>query len=318
MSLRIALLLLVLVVPAPSRAAVDASDLPGDAVWYFHADLEQMRSARSGGQLYAWLNGEVFGDIREDTGIDLNSEVDSVTAFSDANLGTVIVVEGPVTQASRDKILALAAADAKLDTESYDGKTYYHVAGSEGRSGPANGPANGSLDDLARSAYLSFAVKDKVIVTSDRRQLESLLDSGGRIAGSASHEGSLFVLTADKEFVQAGMQTAAFADDEDDWDSNILRNTERAALLVSDRGDLIAVEAQLVARDPSISQSLGGIINGLISLQAFNSDLDPELRSFIENTTVDIKDNVLAINAVFDPEVVVRIIGDDGEEHSAE
>ena len=37
------------------------------------------------------------------------------------------------------------------------------------------------MDDLARSAYLSFAVKDKVIVTSDRRQLESLLDSGGRI-----------------------------------------------------------------------------------------------------------------------------------------
>jgi hypothetical protein len=315
MSLRTALLLFVLVLPAPSRAAVDAADLPGDAVWYFHADLAQMRSARSGGQLYAWLNGEVFGDIREDTGIDLNNEVDSVTAFSDADLGTVIVVEGPVTQESRDKILALAATDAKLDTQSYDGKTYYHVAGSDGRPDDAND----SLDDLARSAYFSFAVKDKVIVTSDRRQLESLLDSGGRIAGSGSHDGSLFVLTADKEFVQAGMKTAAFADDEDDWDSNILRNTERAALLVSDRGDLIAVEAQLVARDPSISQSLGGIINGLISLQAFNSDLDPELRSFIENTTVDIKDNVLAINAVFDPEVVVRIIGEGhGEEHSAE
>jgi hypothetical protein len=57
----------------------------------------------------------------------------------------------------------------------------------------------------------------------------------------------------------------------------------------------------------------------LISLQAFNSELDPELRRFIENTTVDIKDNVLAINAVFDPELVVRIIGDDhGEENSAE
>jgi hypothetical protein len=238
-----------------------------------------------------------------------------VTAFSDADLGTVVVVDGPVTKESRDKILALAAADARLDTESYDGNTYYHVAG----TGEAPGSGNGSLDDLARSAYFSFAVKDKVIVASDRKQIESLLDNGGRIAGSGSHKGSLFVLTADKEFVQAGMKTAAFADDEDDWDSNILRNTERAALLVSDLDGLIAVEAQLVARDPSISQSLGGIINGLISLQAFNSDLDPELRRFIENTTVDIKDNVLAINAVFDPEIVVRIIGDDhGEENSAE
>lgn len=315
MSLRTALLLFALALPAPSRAAVEASDFPGNAVWYFHADLAQMRSVQSGSRLYEWLNGEVFDDIREDTGIDLHSEVDSVTAFSDADLGTVVVVDGPVTKESRDKILALAAADARLDTESYDGNTYYHVAG----TGEAPGSGNGSLDDLARSAYFSFAVKDKVIVASDRKQIESLLDNGGRIAGSGSHKGSLFVLTADKEFVQAGMKTAAFADDEDDWDSNILRNTERAALLVSDLDGLIAVEAQLVARDPSISQSLGGIINGLISLQAFNSDLDPELRRFIENTTVDIKDNVLAINAVFDPEIVVRIIGDDhGEENSAE
>ncbi|MGH8195202.1 MAG: hypothetical protein ACREQ8_12485 [Woeseiaceae bacterium] len=316
MLLRTALLLFALALPGPSYAAGDISALPGDAIWYFHADLEQMRAVNSGSHLYAWLNGEVFDEINQDTGIDLHREVNSVTAFSDAAFGTVVVVEGPVTQASRDKILALAAADAKLDTQSYDGKTYYHVAREEG-SGARHD--NDSFDDLARSAYFSFAVKDKVIVASEQKQIESLLDNGGRIAGTKSHNGSLFVLTADKEFVQAGMKTAAFADDDDDWDSNILRNTERAALLVSDRNGLIAVEAQLVSREPSITQSLGGIINGLISLQAFNSDLDPELRTFIENTTVDIKGNVLAINAVFDPEIVVRIIGDDdGEENSSE
>ncbi|MGH7130087.1 MAG: hypothetical protein ACREIV_16060, partial [Planctomycetaceae bacterium] len=298
-----------------SRAAVEASDLPGSAVWYFHADLTQMRSAKSGSRLYEWLKNEVFDDVNRDTGIDLDREVNSVTAFSDAGLGTVVVVEGPVSKESRDKILALAAADTKLDTQSYDGKTYYHVAG----SGKAPGEGNDSLDDLARSAFFSFAIKDRVIVASEQKQIESLLDNGGRIAGSGSHAGSLFVLTADKEFVQAGMETAAFADDEADWDSNILRNTERAALLVSDRDGLIAVEAQLVARDSTITESLGGIINGLLSLQAFNSDLDPELRRLIENTTVDIDGKVLAINAVFDPEVVVRIIADDdGEEPAAE
>lgn len=312
---RIALLLLVLALSAPSRADVDASNLPGDAVWYFHADLQQMRSVTSGSHLYEWLDGEVFVDINEDIGIDLNEEVNSVTAFSDDALGTVIVVEGPITDTTRDKILALAAADSKLDTESYNGKTYYHV----GRDREDDsGDRNRSFDDLEDSAYFSFELEDKVIVASDRRQIESLLDSGGRIAGSGSHDGSLFVLTADKEFVQAGMKTAALADDDEDWDSNILRNTERAALLVSDRNGLIAVEAQLVSREPSIAQSLGAIINGLISLQAFNSDLDPEIRSLVENTTVDIEGNVLSINTVFDPEFMIKAIDDDRDEENSE
>src|SRR5690606_17443517 len=132
----------------------------------------------------------------------------------------------------------------------------------------------GNLDG---SAWFTFDVKNKVIVTSEEGPLKALIESGGRIPGSGSHAGSLFVLTADKEFVQAGALTARFADDETDWDSNILRNTEKAALLVSDAGGLLAMQARLVSKDPTIARSLGGIINGLIGLQAFNDDLDPEV-----------------------------------------
>src|SRR5690606_11355078 len=151
------------------------------------------------------------------------------------------------------------------------------------------------------SSWFTFAVPNRIIVASEQKQLEALIESGGRIAGSGSHAGSLFVLTADKEFVQAGARTAELADDDSDWDSNILRNTESVALLVSDAKGLLALEARLVSRDPTITQSLGSIINGLNGLQALNTELDQELVGILQNTKVQALENVLSISTVFDP-----------------
>src|SRR5690606_18453413 len=168
-----------------------------------------------------------------------------------------------------------------------------------------------SFDGLEKSAYFSFAVDDKVIVASDAEQMKALLDSGGRIAGNQSHPGALLVLTADKSFIQAGARTASFrSDDDNGWDSNLLRNTELVALLVSDRGGLISVEAQLVSHEPSMAQSLGGIINGLIGLQALDQDLDPDILAMLRNTKIDVKDRILSINAVINPDLVVRMLED--------
>jgi len=100
------------------------------------------------------------------------------------------------------------------------------------------------------------------------------------------------------------------ADDDGDWESNILRNTEQAALLIADRSGQIAVEAQLQSKDPKMAQSIGSIVNGLISLQAFNSELDPALQSLIENTKVEVNENVLKINTVIDPGLVVSVLSD--------
>jgi hypothetical protein len=296
----------VFALPAAALAQVTPATLPGDTEWYLHADLEELRNASSGKHIYEWLEGEVFIDIRDDLGIDLGKETRSLTAFSDASLGTVIVVDGAIADSTRDKLLALAATDSKLETLKHDGKTYYHAERSEGQSG--NGR---SFDDLEKSAYFSFDVRNKLLVASDPNQIKALLESGGRMAGNQDHRGALLVLTAEKSFLQAGARTANFADDdEESWNSNILRNTELVALLVSDRDGLIAVEAQLVSHEPTMAQSLAGIINGLISLQSLNPDLDPQVLSLIQNTRVDVKDKILSINAVINPQMVVDLLND--------
>lgn len=300
-------ILLAFVMPGVAAAQVTPGSLPGETTWYLHADLEELRGASSGAKIYLWLEDEVFADVREDLGIDLGKEANSLTAFADESLGTVIVVEGPVSKQTRDKLVALAATESrKFDTLEHDGMTYYHAERDAGRSRDDD-----SFGGLEKSAYFSFAVDDKVIVASDAEQMKALLDSGGRIAGNQSHPGALLVLTADKSFIQAGARTASFrSDDDNGWDSNLLRNTELVALLVSDRGGLISVEAQLVSHEPSMAQSLGGIINGLIGLQALDQDLDPDILAMLRNTKIDVKDRILSINAVINPDLVVKMLED--------
>lgn len=285
------------------HAQIGADNLPPDTKWYVHADLKALRTASSAKPLYDWLDGEVFVEVHAELGIDLK-EAEAITAFADSNLGTIVVVDGPIAEDTRDKLLALAAADATLNQFEYGGKSYYHASESGNHK-----TGNESLDDLQDSAWFTFDVKNKVIVTSDENQLKALLDSGGRLPGNHGRNGELFVLTADHNFVQAGALTNAL-DDDDDWDSNILRNTEQVALLVSGRDDLLAVEAQLVSREPQMAKSLGSIANGLLSLQALSSDLDPDLRNLLSNTRVEVKDKVLSVNLVIDAKQVVAMLND--------
>jgi hypothetical protein len=303
-ALRFALLSFLACLCSPSFAELSADSLPANTKWYLHADLEALRSAASGKPLYDWLDGEVFVEIHEEVGIDLGKEANAVTAFADAELGTIIIVDGPIAQETREKLLALAAADASLDMLKHDGKTYYHVSET---GAPRTG--HGSLDDLQESAYFTFDLKDKVVVASAESQIKAMLESGGRLPGNHGHRGALFVLTADRSFVQAGVRTGEI-DDDDDWDSNILRNTEQFSILVSGQQDLLAVEAQLVSREPDMARSLGDIANGLLSLQTLNSDLDPELRELLRSTRVKVDDKVLSVNLVLDANRIVAMLED--------
>jgi hypothetical protein len=302
--LLLSLLAVGLVFSAPA-AAVGTDDLPADTIWYLHADLAGMRASKSGGELYRWLQGEVFVEINEETGIDISRELDRVTAYSAEGPGVTVVLEGPVSKETQDKLMAIMAMHSDYDVRDHRNKTYFYAGDPDAK--PDRGDP---LGDLSEAAYVSFALKNKVVITSAEGQMQELLANGGRISGSGGHKGALFVLTADRSFVQAGLRTEHFSDDGDDWNSNILRNTEQAALLVAERGGLLAVEAQLKSRDARMAQSISSVVNGLIGLQAFNSDIDPGIRSLISNTKVSVADAVLSISTVIDPKALVAMLSD--------
>lgn len=302
-SFRYLIIFFLFMAPVMALSALRPGDLPDASTWYFHVDFKEMRSSDAGQHLYAWLQDEVFEDISDDVGVDLDEEADFLTAFATEDDGLVIVIEGNISQDSEDKLVAMGAASGSLDRLGSGSKSFYHVKDDDDID--INGDdIEIDIDSFDNGAYFSFAVNDKLIITSTRDKMESLLDNKGRIKGVRGEKGQLFILSAERNLMQAGANTADF----DGWDSNILRNAEQAALLVADKAGKIAIEAQLVTTEAEMAESLASIVRGLISLQAFNEDMDPEIAGFLQNTNVGVSDNTLTISVAMDPEAVVSAI----------
>ncbi|MCO4811926.1 MAG: hypothetical protein KC572_10010 [Gammaproteobacteria bacterium] len=307
------ILIIGLLLTLPVLATADVEDLPGSAVWYFHIDLEQMREDGPGQGVYTWLQEEAFSDIREEAGVDLDSELDSMTAFSLAGAGPVILFEGNISQETRDKVMTFVAAEGDLTPLKASGKTYYHFSGTDGDETLklSNGDFEIDIESLEDEAWVSLALKNKILITGTEEQMQGLLANNGKIAGRNSHDGALLVLSAEKTLLQAGMNSTAMGDDADsDWESNILRNTEQVAFMMAAAADKLALEAKLVTTEPEMAESLASVVRGLVSLMAFSDDVDEEMVAMIQGTKVEARGNNLSISLAIAPDLVVRTLSE--------
>ncbi len=300
------IVVLLLALPGLAVGELTASGLPATSTWYFHADFDEMRGSAAGKPLYDWLQREVFADVREDAGIDLDKEADKITAFSAVDSGAVVSIEGNISQETRDKLLALAAGAEEFDTLKHKGTTFYFVKGDEhGKNGDID------VDSFENGVYFTFALKNRILATSSRAQMERLLDSKGKLPKRKSDRGTLIVLTAEKSLIQAGIKADQVEDEGDGgWQSNILKNTEQLAVMVADAAGKIAVETQLIATQPEMAESLASIVRGLISLAMFSEDMDPDVAEFLKGTTVDVNGSSLNIRLALDPESVIVALDD--------
>ena len=293
--------LLLLALPGLAFGELAASGLPATSTWYFHADFDEMRGSDAGKPLYAWLQREVFADVRDDAGIDLDKEADSITAFSAEESGAVVMLEGRISQETRDKLLAIAATGEEFDTLKHGSTTYYFVKG-DGHA--KNGDIR--VDSFEDGAYFTFALKNRILATSSRAQMERLLDSDGKLPARKTDRGALIVLTAEKSLIQAGMQADQVEDRRGGgWQTNLLKNTKQLAVMVADAAGKIAIETQLIATQPEMAESLASIVRGLISLAMFSEDMDPDVAQFLKATTVDVNGSSLSIRLALDPDSVV-------------
>jgi len=301
-----------LLLTIPGLVGAGVKDLPGSTNWYFFVDVEQMRSEGPGKALYAWLREEVLDEIRDDSGVDLDRELDQLTAYSTPDEGGVLIIEGKISQMSKDRIMAFIATGGDISPLKSSGKTYYHFGGDEDIDDDVSYDAGNirfDIDSLGEQSWISTGVKNKVIITSTERQMQELLKNNGKVSGRPSRGGELLVLTAKKAIVQAGMKASAIGDD--DWDSNILRNTEQAALSIVVAKDKFALKAKLTTTEPEMAESLASVARGLISLVAFDNDLDDEFVTVLRGTRIEAKGNSLTISVAIDPAVAVAVLSGD-------
>lgn len=299
-------LLVGLLLAFPVSSMADARDIPGAASWYFYVDLKQMRTGGPGKAVYDWLREEVMDDVKSDSGLDIDREFDRLIAYSMENGKSVLVAEGNFSQNTKDIAMALIASGGDIIPLKSSGKTYYRFAGNEDIDDDISYDAGNikfQIDQLHKESYISTSVKNKIIVTSSEGQMQELLANNGKIPGRGGQKGALLVLSAEKALVQAGMRASALG--EGAWDSNVLRNTEQAAVLIAAAADKLAVEAQLTTTEAEMASSLASVVRGLISLAAFSDDLDAETMAVLRGTRVDTKGNSLSISMAIDPSVVV-------------
>lgn len=295
---------LLLTLPGLAAAELSASGLPATSTWYFHADFDEMRGSDAARPLYAWLQREVFAEVREEAGIDLDKEADSIVAFSAEDSGAVIMIQGDISQETRDKLLALAAGADEFEPLKHKGRTFYYAKGDKHNRG-----GDIDVDSFENGVYFTFALKDRILATSSREQLERLIDSNGKLPKRSTASGTLIVLTAEKSLIQAGMQADQIEDRRDGgWQSNILKNTEQLAVMIADAAGKIAVETQLIATQPDMAESLASIVRGLISLATFSEDMDPKVAEFLRGTTVAVNGASLSIKLALDPESVTAAL----------
>ncbi len=313
------LLIIGLLLAIPGLAAADASDIPGTATWYLHVDLEKMRSEEAGKAVYDWLRDEALAEVKEEAGVDIEKELDRLTAYSLEGQGPVFLLEGNISQQTRDRVMTFIAAEGDLQAKKSSGKSYYRLA-REGVEGDEDGEASfdhGNIEiefeALAEESWISLDLKNKVILTSSEAQMKDMLKRGGKIAGGRSHEGALVVLTAEKALLQAGMNSSALGEGDGGdsaWNSNILRNTKQVAFLVAAVADKLAIEAQLITTEPEMAQSLASVVRGLISLVSFNDEMDAEAVAMLQGTKVEAKGNALSISLAVAPGLLVSTLSE--------
>ncbi len=292
---------------APVAAVAETSNIPGAAEWYLHVDLKKMKSEEAGKPVYDWLRDEVISEIHAEAGIDIEKEVDRLTAFSLAGQGPVVVVDGNFSTATQDKIMALIAAEGDLVPLKASGYKYYRLG--DGGPGYEGNDVTITLDSLDDGGWVSFDIKGKILVTGGEAQMKSLLANKGRVPGPGKDRGALLVLTAEKALLQAGMNTSMLRDGGDDLDSKILRNAEQVAFLLAVVADKLAIEAELITREPDMAESLASVARGLISLMAFDDSMDAETLAVLRGTRIEAKGNSLNLSLAVDPALVVRTIG---------
>jgi hypothetical protein len=226
--------------------------------------------------------------------------------------------EGAISQTSKDRLMTFIAAEGDLQALKSSGHTYYRFTGT-GDSDNDDNPGVGTdsieiqFEALEEESWISMSLKNKVVLTSSEDQMKAMLKNGGKIAGSRSHKGSLLVLTAEKTLLQAGMNSGALGDNSDGdsgWESNIVRNTEQVAFMVAAVANKLAIEVKLITTEEDMAQSLASVVRGLISLVAFNEDMDADAISVLQGTKVEAKGNSLSISVAIDPELIVSTLSD--------
>ena len=209
----------------------------------------------------------------------VDEELDSLVAYSTGSDHGVIVAEGKFSQETRDRVMAFIASGGDINPLKASGQTYFRFGGDESIDDDVTYDAGNiefQIDSLAEQLVGFDQYQEQDHRDLDRaRTCRNCWRTRADLKVRGKHKNALLVLSANRALVQAGMKSEVIG--EDAWDSNVLRNTKQAALLIAAAGDKLSLQAKLTTIEAEMAESMASVVRGLVSLASFDDDMDDDV-----------------------------------------
>ncbi|MFK7957988.1 MAG: hypothetical protein AB8B96_17945 [Lysobacterales bacterium] len=274
------------------------SDLPADAQWYVHANVDGLRRSELLAPLYDESLGEAFEDIADDTGLDLSEELMAVTAFgsNDQPDSATVVLHG-LSEAAQVAIMDVLVEHVEVLEMDYAGVSYFQLSGDGEKKSRVN---------LDRPFMLSFG-PDQTLITGDLTSLQQFIDAGSRMAGGdgPAAAGALLVMRANQSLMQGGMNPGRMS--RGPFDSSMMENIDQLGGVISESAAGLNIFAKVYTRDDATASYVHNIVQGLLSLKALDSGSDPNINTLINSLSITSDGPEVTLDLTIPPELAADL-----------
>lgn len=275
-----------------------AGNVPADAKWVVHADVEKIRSSE--------FTLGVIEKIKEQNcrkldafslilNFNLQEDVDTVSIFGSSFEGDnqgVLVLDGYFDEYNLESILL--ANESYGTTYHNDDTIHYWVPGSK-KSSPQN------------RRYGAMAHDGTVIAGTDAELVGQALDVLNHIAPSLK-KGSPLDLSGR---TGSAIIAAAFEVPEDiklPAKAQILQHAQSLSFILSENDGKLVAEVAITAGSADVATQIEFVLNGLVAMTKLKADERPELAKLARVTTVQAKGSCVSVSMECPVEKVLEAI----------
>ena len=270
---------------AAQAAPIEFKDIPADAKWLAHVDVDAMRNSTLTERIYHFVMQQRpeaeghFQKVEEISGMDPRQDLHSLTFYGTSfaeNQGVLIVKAGFDRARMEDK--AREAPDHEVTKHGeYKIHTWTHQKGKK----------------RERKLAGAFFKADVLVVASSSDELKQAL---GVLAGKGdSLSGQESALTAD---VPAGTtflaRAVGMAEVNLPVKSPALKKTEQISIAMGEHEGQGFYQSHLVAEDEATARQVKEIIEGGRAMVAIQHGDDPDAKALLDALKVDLSNNTVS------------------------
>ena len=304
---RLLLLLGLLTVSTAVRAdALENNQIPADAKWLLHLDLENLRKTQLGKFAMAHLD-KALEEAKAAIKMDLRpvlQKVSYLTAYGDDYAkgpqasGVLLVKMDAETQKILEGLIAsqmLAAKDDSIKKVQQDASVLYSLK-----------------DEL----HLAIEPNHVVVVSKSQNQIEKARQV---LAGKSPNQGkarafSGFPATPNTFFMLAVAE--AFNENSDlPPQAKILQMTDAGRIVLGEKTDKVFLELILRAKTKELVQQIQQVVQGMVALVSLSQVENPELIELANAINVTPQEKMVVINVEYSLAKIMNKLSEEMEKH---